>query len=313
MSEFGLPSEGLEEVNDYGKVGAVNRQLEISFGTRCNGPIIFTERGPKLLVEVANMLTIYLLKDPTSAILQKWVDDLTISAKLSFTTSGISIQSLMKPTLETEPVSDAMHDVNMAGPAPDHPGKGTQHVQKLDSKILNNSHDSDYEDLPETNDSHKSGAKLLPLLLQVSKHCHPKTNLKQGVSYLLEMAMLCKAAEDELNKKAIGPPAAVPFPQTIEQQTTSIETPTMAPAAGASCVNMLVTQPHAVGPARGKNALRGFQMEGRKVLQDKGDYAMMKFYVCCGISPSIADVDEVKAMVSAEPGLSPTKLHHTGG
>ncbi|KAF9228359.1 hypothetical protein BS17DRAFT_763855 [Gyrodon lividus] len=290
QGEFTLVNSS-EEINNCGEVGAVNCQLETSFGTQHNGPIIFTECGPKL-VEIVNVLTIYLLKDPTSAILQKWVDDLTISVELSFTTSGIPIQSLMKPTLEMESVSNAMHGVNMAGPAPDHPGKGTQHVQKLDSKILNNnSHDSNCEDLSETDDSCKSGAKLLPLLLQVSKHCHPKTNLKQGVSYLLEMAVLCEAAEDELNKKAHKP-------LNNKQQTTNIKTPTMAPAAGASCVNTLVTQPHTVRPAKGKNALQGFQTEGRKVLQDKGDYAVIKFYVCCGVPPSIANADKFKAMVS---------------
>ncbi|KAF8126981.1 hypothetical protein EV363DRAFT_1100653, partial [Boletus edulis] len=80
---FGSFSISADEIEDYGKIGPVNRQLEISFGTRRDGPIIFSERGPEL-VGVVNVLNAYLLKEPTSAILQKWVDDLTTSAELSF-------------------------------------------------------------------------------------------------------------------------------------------------------------------------------------------------------------------------------------
>jgi hypothetical protein len=194
------------------------------------------------------------------------------------------------------------------------PGKGKHRVQKLDSKILDNSHDSDYEDLPESEDHRKSGARLLPLLLQVSKHCRLKTKLSVDRARcigskgchtswnwpryrqrILEHASKCgyidaqlrEAAEDELSKKAIGPPAIVPGTQTTTPgpaATSPLRTPAFK------------TQP--VGPAGGKGMLKSFQTEGRKVLQDKGDYAVMKFYVCCGIPPSIADADEFKDMMS---------------
>jgi hypothetical protein len=175
-----------------------------------------------------------------------------------------------------------------------------------------NSHDSDYEDVPESEDHRKSGAKLLPLLLQVSKHCRLKINLSvdrarcigskgchtswkwpQYRQRILEHASKCgyidaqlrEAAENELNKKAIGPPAIVPDTQTMTLVTTSSRP---IPAS--------VIQP--VGLASGKSVLKGFQTEGRKVLQDNGDYAVMKFYVCCGITPSIVDADEFKDLVS---------------
>lgn len=38
--------------------------------------------------------------------------------------------------------------------------------------------------------------------------------------------------------------------------------------------------------------------EGRKVLKERADYAVMKYFVCCGIPPSIADTDEFKNLVS---------------
>jgi hypothetical protein len=89
---FRLIDISAEKIEDYGEVGAINRQLEISFGSRRDGPIIFTERGPEL-VGVIEVLNTYLQKEPTSAILQKWVDDLTISAELSFATNGVPISA----------------------------------------------------------------------------------------------------------------------------------------------------------------------------------------------------------------------------
>ena len=68
----------------------------------------------------------------------------------------------------------------------------------------------------------------------------------------------------------------------------------------------VATSPHpvpssvakSVGLTGGKNMLKGFQTEGRKVLQDIGDYAIMKFLICCGIPPSIPDANKFKDMVS---------------
>ena len=57
-----------------------------------DGPIIFTQRGPEL-VGVIEVLNTYLLKELTSAILPKWLDDLTISAELSFATNRVSIST----------------------------------------------------------------------------------------------------------------------------------------------------------------------------------------------------------------------------
>ncbi|KAG9308583.1 hypothetical protein JVU11DRAFT_11687 [Chiua virens] len=54
---------------DYGETGVINRQLEIAFGSRRNGPVVFVERGPGL-ASIVNVLRAHLLKDPTSAILQ---------------------------------------------------------------------------------------------------------------------------------------------------------------------------------------------------------------------------------------------------
>ncbi|KAF9230189.1 hypothetical protein BU15DRAFT_33786, partial [Melanogaster broomeanus] len=203
--------------------------------------------------------------------------------------------------------------------------------QKLDSKILGNSHDPDYEDMVETIDSRKSGAKTLPLLLRVSKHCRAKINPSVDrarcigskgchtswswphyCQCILEHASKCgyidgglrQDAEDELNKKAIGPPAIVPGSQSrarmVEEEMDVTETITQTTPATSSAITPLVT---ILAPGPSQTKLKGFQTEGRKVLQDRGDYAVMKFFVCCGIPPSNVDADEFKDMVSA---LNPT-------
>jgi hypothetical protein len=87
---FEISSEDLE---DYGETGTVNRELEIAFGSRHYGPVVFVERGP-VLVQVVDILRTYLKKDPSLAVLQKWVDDLTTSAKLCFSHDNIPVREL---------------------------------------------------------------------------------------------------------------------------------------------------------------------------------------------------------------------------
>jgi hypothetical protein len=157
------------------------------------------------------------------------------------------------------------------------PKQGSRQVQKLDSKILDNSHDPDYKDIAETMDSRKSGAKILPLLLQVSKHCRAKASLSVDRARcigskgchtswtwpryrqcILEHASKCgyidgelrQGAEDELNKKAIGPPAIVPGwqsrPSMVEEEMVVTETTSMTQTipTPSSAITPFVTDPH---------------------------------------------------------------------
>ena len=70
-------------IEDIGIVGAVNRQLEIRLGTRADGPIEFTERGPPV-EELANVLNRYLNDFPNNVLLEKWVDDALAGALHTF-------------------------------------------------------------------------------------------------------------------------------------------------------------------------------------------------------------------------------------
>lgn len=87
---FELLKVSEEDIEDYGETGAINRRLEITFGSRQNGPVVFVERGPGI-AGVVSVLQTHLSKDPASAILQKWVDDLTVAAELHFSRSGIPV------------------------------------------------------------------------------------------------------------------------------------------------------------------------------------------------------------------------------
>ena len=82
------PSENFfldaEEVEDNGKVRALNRLLENTYGfqscSQGDGIIPIFEHGPSICA-VANILEIFVLKFPSDAVLTKWVDDLIAAAK----------------------------------------------------------------------------------------------------------------------------------------------------------------------------------------------------------------------------------------
>ncbi|KIM80110.1 hypothetical protein PILCRDRAFT_9688 [Piloderma croceum F 1598] len=70
-------------IEDIGLVGAVNQQLEIRLGTRADGPIEFTERGPPVEALV-NVLDRYTKDFPNNVLLEKWVDDALAGAIHTF-------------------------------------------------------------------------------------------------------------------------------------------------------------------------------------------------------------------------------------
>ncbi|KAF8141598.1 hypothetical protein EV363DRAFT_1150689, partial [Boletus edulis] len=102
------------------------------------------------------------------------------------------------------------------------PGKGKHRVQKLDSKILDNSHDSDYEDLPESEDHRKSGARLLPLLLQVSKHCHLKMKLSVDRARCIGRAAVIDDEIDDGNDWLDEPHQLDPATVGVERHTFTL-------------------------------------------------------------------------------------------
>jgi hypothetical protein len=75
-----------DEIADYGEEGSVNRRLELAFGSREKGDLVLTERGPGLEAVVA-----VLEEQKHSAIMEKWVTDLTTAAKNVYVNSKVPV------------------------------------------------------------------------------------------------------------------------------------------------------------------------------------------------------------------------------
>lgn len=79
-----------EDIEDRGRVGALNHLLECTFCPqgRSNGPFLLNGCGPGLLALVDILFT-FISDFPGDAILQKWVEDLISAAEYTTsTTSG---------------------------------------------------------------------------------------------------------------------------------------------------------------------------------------------------------------------------------
>jgi hypothetical protein len=84
-----------EKVELYGsKEGALNNALEVTFAPRGRqegpNPFMLKEKGPGLLA-VVDVLQQFSDDFPTLAIIQKWVEDFTKSAKYQFDSIGLSV------------------------------------------------------------------------------------------------------------------------------------------------------------------------------------------------------------------------------
>jgi hypothetical protein len=87
-----------EKVDDFGAEGAINHALEIVFSPpqgRTDDPITYKERGEGL-VAVADVLKKANKDFPCSAILQKWVDDLTKAAQAAI---AVPVRNTISHTL----------------------------------------------------------------------------------------------------------------------------------------------------------------------------------------------------------------------
>ncbi|KAI0054381.1 hypothetical protein BV25DRAFT_1806052 [Artomyces pyxidatus] len=169
---FGAFAVRPEDVNDMGLEGAVNRQLEVKFGTRSNGLITFTERGPDL-VAVVDVLEKYLVECPEPIILEKWLEDLMAAAKATYLTANIPFPDISTYTTGGPPATKA--------PAPKPQGAakivtptGSSAIKKPkvipDTKILDDFDDQLWEDVEEAREpTRPNGAHTLSLLFEAAK------------------------------------------------------------------------------------------------------------------------------------------------
>ncbi|PIL32858.1 hypothetical protein GSI_04975 [Ganoderma sinense ZZ0214-1] len=77
-----------EDIEDRGRVGALNHHLECTFCPqgRANGPFLLNGRGPGLL-SLVDVLSAFIEDFPSDAILQKWVEDLIRAAEHTSSTT----------------------------------------------------------------------------------------------------------------------------------------------------------------------------------------------------------------------------------
>lgn len=77
-------------VEDEGLEAAVNRELEILFGSRAAGYLILREQGEGLWA-VVDVLEQYISQYPESVILKKWVNDITKAAIQCYKSAGAPV------------------------------------------------------------------------------------------------------------------------------------------------------------------------------------------------------------------------------
>ncbi|KAJ7192260.1 hypothetical protein GGX14DRAFT_578278 [Mycena pura] len=97
--DIGQLEPSAAEVDDYGStICALNRRLEISFGSRAMGPLELKFRGEYLIAVVTILRRVITGTEGENIIMIKWVDDLTNAAKAAIEKSG---GALPRPTKST--------------------------------------------------------------------------------------------------------------------------------------------------------------------------------------------------------------------
>ncbi|OJA15131.1 hypothetical protein AZE42_12680, partial [Rhizopogon vesiculosus] len=257
---------------------------------------------------------------------EKWLDDLIAAAEHAYTSVKVSVGF---------PQLDNSAD-NSGGRREKAMKTKSKKPAKLDSKILANHDDAHYVDLPEPKDNRKGGAKTHPLLLEGSRRCYlldkgqeklssPTEKLPTGVKQILRCiaskgcnttwamprnkerildhlskcgwidSALRKGACCELGKNAIGPPAHISL---VDEDSESLSHVDSADKDDKKSKPGLRTAIKKSNPQGGKLPVNTYVGEGRKLLKENGDYAVMKFVVCCGVPPTVVDSAEWKELMA---------------
>jgi len=209
------------------------------------------------------------------------------------------------------------------------PKTATQHTKtgqkasvKPDMKNLGNTTDPDYDDQPEIKNKRKGGVWLHLLLLDGSQMCKKVSSaLKPGesedtilvrcigskgcgqtwampwskqhiVGHLVKCgfvdAQLRQHARDLLASQAIRPEIKLTDMKTSNQASHVIEEDASCSESEAGMVQM--------GKKGGK--LTAFISKEKKQAKEKCDYHIMKFVVCSGIPPTVADSNKWKEVIN---------------
>ncbi|KAG1844863.1 hypothetical protein F4604DRAFT_1662817, partial [Suillus subluteus] len=145
FSDFSLDADWTAEI---GEAAAVNRELEVRFGSRA-GDLKIVERGPETEA-VVDVLETWIEKYPGDILLEKWVYDTLEAARGLILAAGNTL-----PVFDVEVDSTKHKPVNVNNHQPEKRKK----VQKLDTHVLSTFDDDRYLDADEDEDARKGGAK----------------------------------------------------------------------------------------------------------------------------------------------------------
>ncbi|RDB30113.1 hypothetical protein Hypma_013941 [Hypsizygus marmoreus] len=332
---------------------------------------VFTEHGPDIEA-VVDVLAEYLAVFPNSACLAAWIPYLTDGVKYTIendqsisseqpivakeeSSSGSQLRPTMDwfftkqeqaVTISKRPIPHTMTGAKLstASRKPKGKEKATRKTKpaapskKSDTKTLSESQldtDADFSDIEEVEIDHKSGARTLPLLLQVSVPCYSR-NLADGDSRkdkkvlhclastgchtswgwpqnrqcILTHSMTCRflplhlqqAAIDQLAAKAGGPPVAVPSGSNeanaveVDKEVSPRKCVKTSSAIASHSEPTLDIQ---IGTS--SRMLDTFIAKGRKKalgdLKATGDNALLLFLICCAIPPVVIDSVHFKRFI----------------
>ncbi|KAG6874765.1 hypothetical protein C0992_006641, partial [Termitomyces sp. T32_za158] len=321
LLDFGLDEEWIQDV---GEEGAVNREIEVAlqkFLPRNDSGIFFITQRGKGVEALADVLEYWVDKLPDSIVLQSWLQSSIDSARKCIQSHGqevcsslYSIRRLQNldgqlPTVleaSTKTKETMPHQTTLDGSTHYREQlQKTKVYKKPETKVLNSQEDPNYIDTDESDDERKGGRKIFPLLKKITRPCHAvndqtkkivrcvaskgcrtswgwprdKTRiLKHAMScgYLANIAGGAELVQDAIEELARKQPSST----TLKRSKTE---PVIHNLAKSETSGKLTVQ----HTTRKSDSLGQYCTEGKKILEEKANSALVELIVCCGIAPRI--------------------------
>ncbi|KAG1859014.1 hypothetical protein DFJ58DRAFT_658524, partial [Suillus subalutaceus] len=129
-----------------------------------------------------------------------------------------------------------------------------------------------------------------------SKGCNTTWAMPRNKERILDHLSKCswldsdlrKRAYSELGKNAIGPPAHIPLADDETRKPTTADEDEEQPESRS----------RASLQKGGKLPVKMYIGEAKRILKESGDYAIMKYLVCCGVPPTVVDSEEWKELIA---------------
>lgn len=216
-------------------------------------------------------------------------------------------------------------------------------TKRADSKVLIDDHDSDYITSDEDADERNGGGKMFPLLKIItkpcrrkkpspgeerkklvrcigSKGCHQIWRWKRDKDRILKHAIDCsyissleggRYVEQALRERAKKHEDIIDdIRQKFGAGSTSKESKRLRSESpdpsleqqGVKRIKLSTAKPLAKDKP-GNDMFRKFRSEGKEILHEKANDALLKFIICCGIPPNVLTTRQFKNFVAVLNGL----------